>query len=120
MKFTKKALKGLKKDVFSSRLEKRVIGSLLDTGLSTEDLYAHLTDVTTYGCASGIVTELIYYHETSRFFDCYRAEILELAQELDFLEDGHSSHFSTEEKNELAWLGYDTVCIHILDYFENR
>ena len=46
MKFTKKALNELKRsEEFNSRVEKRVINDLLNTGLTTEELKDHIKDI---------------------------------------------------------------------------
>ena len=50
MKFTKKALNELKRsEEFNSRVEKKVINSLLATGLTTEELKDHIKDILQYG-----------------------------------------------------------------------
>ena len=83
-KFTKKALRELKKvNQFNTKLEKRVISDLLNTGLSTTELKDHIKDIVQCGCISGIVPSLVYYSDTTRYFNCYRKEILTMLTDPD-------------------------------------
>ena len=123
-KFTKKALRELKKvNQFNTKLEKRVINDLLNTGLSTEELKDHIKDIVQCGCISGIVLSLIYYSDTTKFFNCYRKEILSMLQDPDkniyseytYLLD--YKKYSISEKNDLSWFAYDNTVIRIAFYF---
>ena len=123
-KFTKKALRELKKvNQFNTKLEKRVINDLLNTGLSTEELKDHIKDIVQCGCISGIVPFLVYYSDTTKFFNCYRKEILSMLQDPDkniyseytYLLD--QKKYSILEKNNLSWFAYDNTVIRIAFYF---
>ena len=123
-KFTKKALRELKKvNQFNTKLEKRVINDLLNTGLTTEELKDHIKDIVQCGCISGIVSSLVYYSDTTRFFNCYRKEILSMLQDSDkniyseytYLLD--QKKYSVSEKNDLSWFAYDNTVIRIAFYF---
>ena len=123
-KFTKKALRELKKvNQFNTKLEKRVISDLLNTGLTTEELKDHIKDIVQCGCISGIVSSLVYYSDTTRFFNCYRQEILTMLTDPDkniyseytYLLD--QKKYSVSEKNYLSWFAYDNTVIRIAFYF---
>ena len=123
-KFTKKALRELKKvNQFNTKLEKRVINDLLNTGLTTEELKDHIKDIVQCGCISGIVPSLVYYSDTTRFFNCYRQEILTMLTDPDkniyseytYLLD--QKKYSVSEKNDLSWFAYDNTVIRIAFYF---
>ena len=123
-KFTKKALRELKKvNQFNTKLEKRVINDLLNTGLTTEELKDHIKDIVQCGCISGIVPSLVYYSDTTKFFNCYRKEILSMLQdhnkniysEYTYLLD--QKKYSVSEKNYLSWFAYDNTVIRIAFYF---
>ena len=124
MKFTKKALNELKRSKeFNSRVEKKVINDLINTGLTTEELKDHIKDIVQCGCISGIVLSLIYYSDTIKFFNCYRKEILSMLQDPDkniyseytYLLD--HKKYSVSEKNDLSWFAYDNTVIRIAFYF---
>ena len=124
MKFTKKALNELKRsEEFNSRVERKVINSLLATKLSTEELKDHIKDILQYGCISGTVNDMIYYSDTIKFFNCYRKEILAMLQDPDkniyseytYLLD--HKKYSVSEKNDLSWFAYDNTVIRIAFYF---
>ena len=123
-KFTKKALRELKKvNQFNTKLEKRVINDLLNTGLTTEELKDHIKDIVQCGCISGIVPSLVYYSDTTKFFNCYRKEILSMLQDPDkniyseytYLLD--QKKYDMLEKNNLSWFAYDNTVIRIAFYF---
>ena len=123
-KFTKKALNELKRsEEFNSRVEKKVINDLLNTGLTTEELKDHIKDIVQCGCISGIVSSLVYYSDTTKFFNCYRKEILSMLQDPDkniyseytYLLD--QKKYSVSEKNDLSWFAYDNTVIRIAFYF---
>ena len=124
-KFTKKALRELKKvNQFNTKLEKRVINDLLNTGLSTEELKDHIKDILQYGCISGCVNDMIYYSDTVKFFNCYRKEILSMLQAPDkivnYFDDTYwldHKKYSIEEKNHLAWFIYEDITCRIALYF---
>ena len=125
-KFTKKALNNLKKvEGFNSRLEKRVINDLLATKLSTTELKYYINDILQYGCVNGCVSSLIYYKDTTRFFDNYRKEIIEMLEEPEkiiyyFNSSSWLDHkrYTVEEKNNIAWFIYENIVYRIADYFE--
>ena len=124
-KFTKKALRELKKvNQFNTKLEKRVINDLLNTGLSTEELKDHIKDILQYGCISGTVNDMIYYSDTVKFFNCYRKEILSMLQDPDkivnYFDDTYwldHKRYSIEEKNHLAWFIYEDITCRIALHF---
>ena len=123
-KFSKKALNELKRsEEFNSRVERKVINDLINTGLTTEELKDHIKDIVQCGCVSGIVPSLIYYSDTIRFFNCYRKEILTMLTDPDkniyseytyLLND---KKYSVSQKNDLAWFAYDNTVIRIAFYF---
>ena len=125
MKFTKKALKELKKDKnFNNRVERKVINTLLAEGLTTEELKDHIKDILQYGCISGIVPSLIYYSDTTKFFNCYRKEILSMLQDPDkivnYFNDTYwldHKKYDTSEKNHLAWFIYEDIVCRIALHF---
>ena len=123
-KFTKKALRELKKNKdFSSRVEKKVINDLINTGLTTEELKDHIEDIVQCGCISGIVPSLIYYSDTIKFFNCYRKEILDMLQDQnkniysEYTYLLNHKKYSISQKNDLSWFAYDNTVIRIAFYF---
>lgn len=125
MKFTKKALNELKKsEEFNSRVERKVINSLLSTGSNAEELKDHIKDILQYGCISGTVNNMIYYRDTIKFFNCYRKEILSMLQDPDkianYFDDTYwldHKRYSIEEKNHLAWFIYEDITCRIALHF---
>ena len=123
-KFTKKALNELKRsEEFNSRVERKVINDLINTGLTTEELKDHIKDIIQCGCISGIVPSLVYYTDTTKFFNCYRKEILSMLQDpnkniySEYTYLLHQKKYSILEKNNLSWFAYDNTVIRIAFYF---
>ena len=77
MKLTLSNVKELKRSS-SSPLFIRVCNYVIDTWGDYNDKKHIFTDVPNHGCQSGVVTELIYYSDTVRFYKQYRQEINDL------------------------------------------
>ena len=74
--FTKKQIMEIKKNS-SSKLEKKVINIILSHG-STSEMECFISDLLQHGCISGMVSKLIYYHDTVKFYKKYKSEIQKL------------------------------------------
>lgn len=74
MKLTLSNIKELKRKSDSS-LTKRVCNYVIDRWGDYSDKKYIFTDVLHSGCQSGVVSELIYYSDTVRFYKQYRQEI---------------------------------------------
>lgn len=120
-----KKLKELKEDS-DNRLEINVYEELLDDYNEDDEVLSYIKDVCSLGCQSGICGNLIYYKDTCDFYDKYEDEIE------DLLEDygnniGYENRFDiisslngsdnvgnlTQEKNLLAWFGYEQVLLNL-------
>ena len=116
---TNNEVKEIIRDMKKNRLYKRVINEIVadSKGYSGENMQeriqARLSDVG-HGLSSGIVGSMIYYKDTTKFFNLYRKEIEKLWQEFSFetgmklsdLRDfDESDPFirDTSNKNLLAW-----------------
>ena len=77
MKLTLSNVRELKSNSTSS-LFKRVCNYVIDRWGDYNDKKYIFTDVLNHGCQSGVVTELIYYSDTVRFYKQYRQEINDL------------------------------------------
>lgn len=77
MKLTLSNIKELKRNSTNS-LFKRVCNYVIEEWSNYSDKKDIFTDVLNHGCQSGVVTELIYYSDTVRFYKQYRQEINDL------------------------------------------
>jgi hypothetical protein len=86
-------------------LLKEVVEELLDKikDEGEEETKLYIRDVLTYGCSSGIVTSLIYYTDTKRFFIKHMDEIFNVLNE-SIQEESRLSELDT---NKMAWFGYE-------------
>ena len=96
--------------------------SILDWLLETQDK-STIRDVVQHGCSGGTISELIYYADTSAFYNKYQDEIWRRLGDMadDLGEDSIPHLISTfngakdvgsppQLKNLLAWWGAEEVC----------
>ena len=96
--------------------------SILDWILDTQDR-STIEDVTRHGCAGGTISELIYYADTSAFYEKYKEEIWDkLSNMADDLGEPSILHLivtfngakevgsELQLRNLLAWWGAEDVC----------
>ncbi len=124
---TNAEVKAILSDMKKNRLYKRVINEIVADSENysgnnlQERLQARLQDVG-HGLSSGIVSSMVYYSDTTKFFARYRKEIEELWQEASFetgmkltdLRDfDESDPFirDTNNKNLLAWWSYEQIAV---------
>ena len=99
---------GLKREVAE------IIVNMLDENATNEEVIGTLEDITTYGCASGVVHALVYYSDTEAFFDRHSDEIFELIE--DMAEEGVIDKNRLElSKNNLAWTAFELIAWEIRD-----
>ncbi len=85
-----------------------------------------ISDVTRHGCSGGTISELIYYADTSAFYDKYKEEIWQrLSDMADDLGEPSILHLivtfngakevgsELQLRNLLAWWGAEDVCREI-------
>jgi len=105
----------------TNKLYKRVISEvILDSreyaGSKRERILARLNDISN-GLSSGIVTSMIYYTDTIKFYNKYNNEIAEMLYSYDVnlndLEGWDRTDMlalDTNNQNILAWWVYEVVC----------
>ena len=102
---------GLRKEVAE------IIVDMLSENATNEEVIGTLEDITTYGCASGVVPALVYYSDTEAFFDRHSEEIFELIE--DMAEEGIIDKKQIElSKNNLAWTAFELIAWEIKDELE--
>lgn len=77
-----------------------------------------INDVLQNGCISGVVPELIYYHQTESFYDRHEEEINDLIQNISFEIYGSPSRIYSElelinDKNSMTWLAFEETVASI-------
>ena len=119
-------------NILKNQLKKLPTHSLkawvIQTALDEDSPIDWLRDVTRHGCVSGMATELIYYHDTVKFYDRFSDEIWEMVNEFcdstgfklgKFL-DGFSVPMNddTRFKNGLAWFSVEETANQLLSEIE--
>lgn len=81
------------------------------------ELSSYFKDLLSHGCASGMVTGLIYYCDTHTFFDSHYDEIEELRDAYED-ETGSPILIKGDLKNFLAWFAYEHVAYLLANELE--
>ena len=99
---------GLKREVAE------IIVNMLSENADNEEVMVTLENINTYGCASGIVSALMYYSDAKAFFDRHAEEIFELIE--DMSEEGIIDKNRLElSKNNLVWTAFELIAWEIRD-----
>ena len=129
MKLTKENVKKLKG---KSALTDYVLDYVLDRWDDYDDKTAIFSDVLDHGCQSGIVSRLIYYSDTTKFYDDHKDEINALLYDLmeetgiynpsDLFGDKWDKEdplaLDVINKNLLAWFGFEETLRAIGSVFD--
>ena len=137
MKFTKTNIEKFNKQAIEENdgLLESVTEYILDKFDEYNDPKTIVTEVLEHGCVSGIVSELIYYSDTTAFYDKNKEKINELLYDvmeecgIYHLEElfGHGDVRWDEEdplaldyynKNILAWFGFEECMRRFASNFE--
>ena len=86
-------------------------------GIEDDEILSTVEEMFTYGCQSGIVSALITYSDTEKFFDNHANEIFELIE--DMRQEGIINMNNFElSKNNLAWFAFETIAQEIYQEME--
>jgi hypothetical protein len=96
-----------------NELEKYVAKDILESS----GIEGYLKDIFQGGCASGIVSSLIYFQDTRALFIKYMDEIDELRQEVEE-SIGGPLEIKFPLYNHLAWFGYEQTARLIAEKLE--
>ena len=106
----KTKLKKLKSD---NELKNYVIKYILEDYKTDEEIKDFFNDLLKHGCQSGMISTLIYYDDTKRFYIQYMDEIHELIEELE--NDIGLIKVNGNRSNFYAWLAFEETARNI-DY----
>lgn len=131
MKLTVNNIKELRRDS-DNKLFRHVCSWVIRRWSDYSDKTYIFRDVLEHGCVSGIVSELIYYSDTIRFYKRYRDEINELLKGLmdstglysmkelfgKNWDDEDPLILETHNQNLLAWFGFEETLRNVGLNFE--
>ena len=118
----------------SNKLTNHVIDYYMDREYeSSDELLKSMEDLQQYGCISGIINELIYYDDTTKFFDKYKEEINELLSNLidgtglsmqelfgDKFDNDDPLIVDYNNKNLLAWFGFEETVNNLYERISEK
>lgn len=108
-----KKLKAMTESYETTSLVKYVAQDLLEAG-SDEEIKNYTRDILQHGCQSGIVSGLIYYHDTKNFYIRYMDDIEELYEETTN-NIGEQMQIGTPMYNWFAWFGFEETVHRLAD-----
>ena len=116
----KNLLNSMLESTMEGTLRHEVIEIIMDQvdGLDNDnEIFSAVEEIVTYGCQSGIVSALITYDDTEKFFNNHVDEIFELVE--DVKQEGiiDMNNF-TLSKNNLAWFAFETIAQEIYQQLE--
>ncbi len=79
-----------------------------------EDVETFFSDLLQYGCVSGMISSLIYYVDTHKFFDDHYDEIEELRYEFEDML-GEPVKPNGDLKNWFAWFAFEETARKLAD-----
>jgi hypothetical protein len=118
----KEILEKLEKDTSNIKC---IIGQDLEGYNTKEQAISYLKDVCQYGGVSGIISGLIYYDDTNKFYDDNEEEIEAILEEFKdncgynsrteaIMNLNGSAEDIRQEKNLLSWMAYEEVARQVL------
>lgn len=131
MKFTKQNLEQMKNNT-PSELTQDVIDFILDEYDNYDDPKKIVTDLLEYGCQSGMVGCLIYYNQTTAYYEENKDEINKLLYETmdecgiydpsqlfgDKWDKEDPLAIDVTNQNLLAWFGFEETMRNVAREFE--
>jgi hypothetical protein len=85
---------------------------VIDYILNEDEPLIFIKDLLNNGCQSGMVTELVYYRDTQKFYNKFYNEIEELRREYE-AGTGQPLEIEGDLKNWLAWFGFEQMVYEI-------
>lgn len=123
-KLTKSAINEIKRK--GNSLVKDVCNYILNEWSNYDDKRNIFTDVLNYGCQSGMVGHLIYYSDTTKYYEKHKKQINDLLQETikgtccdckglfgDKWDEDDPLVLETQNQNLLAWFGFEETMRNI-------
>ena len=89
-----------------------------------EELILAMENLMQYGCVSGMIPNLIYYEDTTNFYNKYKSRINEMISNIGIpMEEIFGDRFDEEDplvlditnKNLLAWFGFEETTSQIYE-----
>ena len=115
----KNLLNSMLENTMEGTLKHEVVEIILSEieGIEDDEILSTVEEIVTYGCQSGIVSALITYSDTEKFFDNHANEIFELIE--DMRQEGIINMNNFElSKNNLAWFAFETIAQEIYQEME--
>ena len=89
-----------------------ITACVIEEAFTFESLKDFFKDLINHGCSSGMVSALIYYCDTEKFFDEHYHEIMELKEEFE-TSVGQPMEIPYQLKNYLAWFGFEQTAYQL-------
>ena len=120
----------------SNKLTNHVLDYYIDESVdydTPDDLLKSMEDLQQYGCQSGMINGLIYYDDTTKFFDEYKDEINDILSEVlegtgcsmeelfgDKFDENDPLIIDYSNKNLLAWFGFEETVNNLYENIREK
>lgn len=120
----------------SNKLTNYVLDYYIDESAdykTPDDLLRSMEDLQQYGCQSGMINGLIYYDDTTKFFDKYKDEINDILSEVmggtgcsmeelfgDKFDESDPLIINCSNKNLLAWFGFEETVYNLYENIREK
>jgi len=94
-----------------------VVNYILEEYCNDDEIETFFSDLLNHGCQSGMISTLIYYSDTHKFYDEFYDEIEEIRDDLEE-SLGEVIKVKGDLKNFYAWLGFEEMTGSIADELE--
>ena len=132
MKFTKQNIKRIRNNP-TSELTKDVIDFILNEWDEYDNKKSIVLDVLNNGCRSGFVSHLVYYNQTTAYYEEHKEEINELFYDImdacgiyvpsqlfdDKWDEEDPLAIDVTNQNLLAWFGFEETMRNFAREFED-
>lgn len=105
-------LKTKLKNLKPNKLKNYVIDYILENYETDDEIENFFSDLLSHGCQSGMISTLIYYNDTKKFYIEYIDEIQELIERLED-ELGESIKADGNRLNFYSWLAFEETARNI-------
>ena len=95
-----------------------ITAEVVQEALDSEDPKGWFDDLLQYGCQSWMVSSLIRYNDTHKFYDNYYDEIEDIRYELTDQWILENNFIEGDLKNYFAWLSFEHVAYNIYNQLE--
>ena len=91
-----------------------IIACVIEETFEYHTIKDFFNDLLSHGCVSGMISRLVFYNQTEKFFDEHYHEIMELKEAFEE-STGQPMEIPYQLKNHLAWFGFEQTAYQLVN-----